>query len=367
MQAGPDPTAPPSSVAENRAADGVVEPAFRGALSDALALYRHMVTLRLVSARMVDLQRSEKIAFHASCLGEEAVIAAAALAARPNDWVFPGAREWGAALVRGLPLANYMHHAFGSRSDATKGHSPPDHPPARAYRVAPASGVAGAHVPQAVGAAWAAKIKKDDVATVAIFGEAATSSGDFHNAVNFAGVFKPAVVFVCRNDGRERFASTRERAIAYGVASATVDGSDALAVLTVVRAALARAAGGKGATLIEAITRPIAAGSPALARVPEGAWARGGLELLSLGHDPQDPHGPHADPIVRLRRVLEREKLAESGADEAIAKEVRAAIDAAVDDAERAGPPATSTIFDDVYAEVPAHLRAQKESSPWRR
>lgn len=361
MHAGPDPRDPSESAGASRAADGMVDPAFRGALSDAVTLYRHMVTLRLVSARMVDLQRGEKIAFHTSCLGEEAVIAAAALAARPNDWVFPGAREWGAALVRGMPLVNYMHHAFGSRSDATKGHSPPDHPPARAWRVAPASGVAGAHVPQAVGAAWAAKIKKDDVAAVAIFGEAATSSGDFHNAVNFAGVFKPAVVFVCRNDGRERFASTRERAIAYGVASATVDGSDALAVLTVVRAALARAAAGKGPTLIEAITHPIAAGSPALARVPETAWAQGGLELLSLGQE------PHADPIAVLRRVLEREKLAESGADEAIAKDVRAAIDAAVNDAERAGPPATSTIFDDVYAEVPAHLRAQKESSPWRR
>jgi len=360
MHAGPDPAIsdePPH--AEGSAA--------RAALStgaDAVALYRHMVALRLVSARMVDLQRSEKIAFHASCLGEEAVIAAAALAARPNDWVFPGAREWGAALVRGLPLANYMHHAFGSSADAAKGHSAPDHPPARAYRVAPASGVAGAHVPQAVGAAWAAKIKKEDVATIAIFGEGASSSGDFHNAVNFAGVFKPAVVFVCRNDGRERFASTRERAIAYGVASATVDGSDALAVLAVVRAALARAAEGKGATLVEAITHPIASGSPALARVPQEAWARGGVELLSLDH------GANVDPIVRLRRVLEstqREKLLENGADEAIAREVRAAVDAAVSDAERAGPPAASTIFDDVYAEVPAHLRVQKESSPWRR
>ena len=371
MHAGPHATGPlATSAVHSRGADGLVDPAFRGALSDAVALYRHMVTLRLVSARMVDLQRSEKVAFHASCLGEEAVIAGAALAARPNDWVFPGVREWGAALVRGLPIANYMHHAFGSRTDAAKGHSPPDHPPARAYRVAPASGIAGAHVPQAVGAAWAAKIKKDDVAAIAIFGEGATSSGDFHNAVNFAGVFKPAVVFVCRNDGREPFASTRERALAYGVASATVDGTDALAVLTVVRAALARGAEGKGATLIEALVGPVQAGSAALARVPADAWARGGVELLSLAVDPRDPQGPQGplvDPIVRLRRVLEREKLLDGGADEAIAKDVRAAIDAAVADAERAGPPATSTIFDDVYAEVPAHLRAQKESSPWRR
>lgn len=335
--------------------DGTLHTAFRGALDAALVLYRQMVTLRLVSARMVDLQRTERIAYHSACLGEEGVIAAAALAAREGDWVFPGAREWGAALVRGLPIAAYVHHAFGSGADAAKGHSAPDHPPARKYRVAPASGVAGAHVPQAVGAAWAAKIKKDDVAAIAIFGDAANSTGDIHNALNFAGVFKPACVFVCREDGRAASPRSHERAIAYGLASARVDGSDALAVLTVVRAALARAALGHGATLIEAVTKPLAP------KLPPEAWERGGAGLLALGE---------SDPLVILRLVLEREKLLDAAAEEAIAREVRAAIDAAVAEAERAAPPARSTIFDDVYAEVPAHLeaqKAQKESSPWRR
>lgn len=366
MQAGPQPT--PGSAPEDvgtardllRSAHtdgGAIEPAFRPALSDALALYRHMVVLRLVSARMVLLQRSEKVAFHSACLGEEAVIAASALAARKNDWVFPGAREWGAAIVRGLDIADYMHHAFGSQRDPAKGHSAPDHPPARRFNVAPASGVAGAHVPQAVGAAWAAKIKKDDVATVAIFGEAASGSGDFHNALNFAGVFKPACVFVCRTDAssRPRGADTfAAKAVAYGLANARVDGSDALAVLTVVRAALARATSGSGATLVEAMTRPLAAA------LPENAWASGSdlTDLLRFGE---------SDPLVRLRGVLVHEKLLDAAADETITREVRAAIDAAVESAERAGPPATSTIFDDVYAEVPAHLVAQKESSPWRR
>jgi TPP-dependent pyruvate/acetoin dehydrogenase alpha subunit len=345
-----------SETSSSRAGDGLVDPAFRGALADAVVLYRHMITLRLVSARMVGLQRSEKVAFHSACLGEEGVIAAAALAARAGDWVFPGVREWGAAIVRGLPLDDYMHHAFGSAGDPAKGHSAPDHAPARRFRVGPASGLAGAHVPQAVGAAWAAKIKKDDVATIAIFGEAATGSGDLHNALNFAGVFKPACVFVCRADHARRAsderAAARERAVAYGIASATVDGSDALAVLTVVRAALARSLEGKGATLIEAFTRPLA---PTL---PAEAWQRGDAALLALGE---------GDPLVRLRRVLEHERLLDAESDEAITREVRAAIDAAVAVAERAGPPEAATIFEDVYAEVPPHLRAQKESSPWRR
>ena len=349
MQAGPEPTstahgddiAPRRDLVRSTREDGSVDPAFRASLADAEGLYRHMVTLRLVSARMVDLQRSEKVAFHSNCLGEEAVIAAATVAARENDWVFPGAREWGASIVRGLPIASYMHHAFGSGKDPAKGHSAPDHPPARRFRVAPASGIPGAHVPQAVGAAWAAKIKKEDVAAVAIFGEAASSAGDFHNALNFAGVFKPACVFVCRTQqGHSRAARAEPfatKAIAYGIASASVDGCDALAVLTVVRAALARAVLGKGATLVEAVTLPFAA------------------------------DGGETDPLVRLRRVLERENLLDAARDEAMAREIRTVIDAAVEGAEREGAPATSTIFEDVYAEVPAHLALQKESSPWRR
>jgi len=156
----------------------------------ARSLFRHMVRLRLVSARMVELQRNEKIAFHASCLGEEAVIVAAALAAREGDWIFPGAREWGAAIVRGMPNPDIRASCIRSAFDPAKGRASPDHTPGRRWHVAPPSGITGAHLPQAVGAAWAAKIKKEDVVTFALFGEGATSTGDFHNALNFAGVFK---------------------------------------------------------------------------------------------------------------------------------------------------------------------------------
>jgi len=288
----------------------------------------------------------------------------AALAAREGDWVFPGVREWGAAIVRGLPVAAYVHHAFGDGEDPAKGHAAPDHPPARSVRVAPASGVVGAHVPQAVGAAWAAKIKKDDVATIAIFGEGATSTGDFHNALNFAGVFKAPCVLVCRNNGhaagtpasrQTKSESFAAKAVAYGVASARVDGSDALAVFTLLREAIARAAAGKGATLVEAVVYPAdrAAGSAGAPLSPDGA-----KDLLAISD---------RDPLARLRRVLEREKLLDAASHEALEREARAEVDAAVAAAERAAPLTPETLFQDVYAEVPAHLRAQKESTSWRR
>ncbi|WP_169928236.1 thiamine pyrophosphate-dependent dehydrogenase E1 component subunit alpha [Labilithrix luteola] len=354
MSCPPEAPAEPASgllraLADDGALDGG-EPAFRQAANMAVAAYRAMVRLRLLSARMVELQRSEKIAFHASSIGEEAVIVASALGVRADDWLFPGVREWGAAVVRGLPIAAYVHHAFGTALDPAKGHSPPDHPPARRFNVAPASGVVGAHAPQAVGAAWSAKVRKDRVATLAIFGDGATSTGDFHNAMNFAGVLKAPCVLVCRNNGHavstpqarqtktETFA---EKAVAYGVASARVDGSDVLAVLAVVRAAIARADEGKGPTLVEAVT------TPASGAALEGA------DLLALGPN---------DPIVRLRRFLDREGALDAASAEAIVREARAEIDTAVAEAEAAEKPAKRTIFEDVYADVPAHLVEQQRT-----
>jgi pyruvate dehydrogenase E1 component alpha subunit len=304
------------------------------ATDQAAGVYRHLVRLRLVSARMVGLQRSDKLAFHSSSIGEESAIVGATLAARDGDWVFPGVREWGAALVRGLPLAAYVHQAFGTAADTAKGHATPDHPSSRRARVAPASGVLGAHLPQAVGCAWAAKIKKEDVVALALFGEDVTTSGDFHNAMNFAGVFRAPVVLVCRTRGAGKAV---ERANAYGVASAHVDGADVMAVVAEVRAAVARAAEGKGATLVEVVTRPAT-------ELTDGT-------VLALGAE---------DPLARLRASV-------ADAD-AIDAEVRAEIETAVAAAERAGAPPVRSIFEDVYAEVPAHLLAQaEEATSWRR
>jgi pyruvate dehydrogenase E1 component subunit alpha len=309
------------------------------ALDVAAALYRQMARLRIVSARMVALQRAGKIAFHTASLGHEAAIVGATLAARDADWVFAGRREWGAALVRGLPIAAYVHHAFGTADDPALGHSPPDHPPARSVRVVPASGVPSAHLPQAVGCAWAARMKQHDVATLALFGDGIAESGDFHNAMNFGGVFKVPCVLVARDAGAS------DKSVAYGVASARVSGADALEVLALVRMALARAAEGRGPTLVEAATLPLG-DDLADAELSEA-------RVLDLGE---------ADPVARLRRILERERLFDPAAEEALARDVRAELDVAVASAERRGPPAPSSIFRDVYAEVPAHLAAQAAS-----
>jgi pyruvate dehydrogenase E1 component alpha subunit/2-oxoisovalerate dehydrogenase E1 component alpha subunit len=285
---------------------------------------RHVARLRLVSARMVLLQRAARIASHHAILGEEPAIVGATLATRETDWVFPGLRAWGAALVRGMSIADYVHGAFGSAAAAGRGHAPPDLVFSRALRVAPSSGVVGAHLPQAVGAAWAAKIRKDDVAAVALFDEAATMGGDFHNAMNFAGVIKAPCVFVCIHGGSTDVAA---KAVAYGLAHARVDGMDAEAVRGIVGEALRRAADGKGATLVDAVTRPVS--------VLDDAALASDDDLLRVAGEP---------PAV----------------DGAFVEEIRAELDAAVAAAEAAGAPLPRTIFDDVYASVPAHLEVQR-------
>lgn len=295
---------------------------------------------------MVLLQRKEEIGFHSSSIGEEAAIVGAALAARKSDWIFPSVRDWYAALGRGMAVGTYVHHAFGSANDPAKGHAAPDHAPARAQNVVPPSGLPGAHLPQAVGAGWAAKIKKESSAAVVLFSDDVMDSGDFHNAMNFAGVFKAPVVFVCKSSRRAPPAS--ERAVAYGVASTRVDGSDALAVVTIVRQAVTRAAEGKGATIVEAVMPSFPNLAASLTdEVLESAEPNG--ELFDLGAD---------DPLVRLRRTLTREQLAPSGAslsevEAGIVRDIQAEIERAIEAARRAGPPAPATIFADVYANPP--------------
>jgi TPP-dependent pyruvate/acetoin dehydrogenase alpha subunit len=307
-----------------------------------------MVRARVISARMVELQRAERIGFHTSSIGEEGAIVGAALAAADGDWLFPGRREWYVALARGLPLPAYVHHAFGSAADPAGGHAAPDHAPARKYGVVPPSGVASAHVPQAVGAAWAAKIARAEAdadqrtAALCFFGDEVCESGDFHNAMNFSGVFKAPVVFVCRAhaDHAPERRRVADRAVAYGVARARVDGGDALAVLAIVRQALHRAREGKGATLLEVATEalPLAGTSP--------------RSIVDLGP---------ADPLTRLRARLDAPD------DEALVEETNAELDAAIAAAEAAGPPPRETIFDHVYAAMPRHLAAQRESLKGKR
>jgi pyruvate dehydrogenase E1 component alpha subunit len=320
--------------------DGSLDPAHDPRIPDELSvtLFEEMVRLRRVDDRMSALQQEGRVAFHASSRGEEAAILGAAAALRQQDWVFPSSREVGAALFRGAPLSSYVHHMFGDAQDPAKGRQTPDHFTSRAFQFVTASAPVGTQISHAVGFAWAARSRREDAVALCFFGDGATSSADFHNGMNFAGVFRTPTVFLCRNNGvalsvpvaRQTASETLAlKGIAYGVPFVRVDGTDVFAVLKATRDAVARAAAANGATLIEALTGP-----------PAGS----------------------RDPLPRLRRALDVRGLWSEAREGELRKRVDDEIEEAVAAAVAAPPPAIATMFEDVYAEIPAHLREQELS-----
>ena len=244
--------------------EGVADPAEILLPDEALrTLYRWMVLGRALDERMVTLQRQGRIGFYIGSIGEEATVVGSVAAVEERDWIFPCYREHVGALMRGLPLVSFVSGLFGNARDPLKGRQMPCHEAWRPGRFLSISSPIATQIPQAVGAAWAARLKGDDMVSLVYFGDGATSASDFHTGLNFAAVHRIPVVFVCRNNGwaislpRERQTATEtiaQKAHAYGMRAERVDGNDLLAVHAATRRARARAAAGEGPTLLECVT-----------------------------------------------------------------------------------------------------------------
>jgi pyruvate dehydrogenase E1 component alpha subunit/2-oxoisovalerate dehydrogenase E1 component alpha subunit len=339
--------------------DGSADPATDPKMPCALLLraYREIKRLRLLDARMILLQRQGRVGFYGACTGQEATPIATALAIEPGDWVFPALRESVMMLVRGFPLSAYLAQVYGNAGDILKGRQMPSHMSGRQVNQVSWSSCIGPQIPHAVGAAWAAKIKGDSTVVIAFLGDGATSEGDFHNGMNFAGVFRVPCVLICQNNhwaisvptARQTASATLAvKGRAYGVPSMRVDGNDVLAVYRAVSDAVTLARSGGGPTFVEALTYRIGAHStsddPTRYRSQEEveSWMR-------------------RDPLTRLRRHLVHIGLLDDAADAALEQELNAEIAAAIKEVEAYGPPARATLFDDVYAELPWHLVEQRE------
>lgn len=339
--------------------DGTLDPKLDPGIStdEQVALYKAMTRVRILDERLVTLQRQGRIGFHIGALGEEATILGSVFALRERDWVFPCYREFGAALWRGMPLQRYVDNMFGNARDPAKGRQMPDHANYREAHYTSVSSPIGTQLTQAVGFAWAAKMKKDPLVALTYLGEGATSSSEFHNAMNFAGVFKAPVVFVCRNNGWaisvpcERQTASESfaiKAVAYGIPGVRVDGNDIFAVVKATREAVLRAARGEGPTFIEALTYRLSGHStsddPKAYRPDQTLepWRR-------------------LDPIPRLRAILEK-SVGWSDADQsAFEAGVDAELREAVATAEKTEAPSIDSLFEDVYAEPTWNLVEQRE------
>jgi 2-oxoisovalerate dehydrogenase E1 component alpha subunit len=320
-----------------------------------LRLYRWMVLERALDERMVTLQRQGRIGFYVGSIGEEATVFGTAAGMEEADWIFPCYREHGAALLRGMPLVTFLCDLLGNAGDAMKGRQMPCHEAWRPGRFASISSPIATEIPHAVGAAWAARLKGDDMVSLTYFGEGATSAHDFHTGLNFAAVWKIPVVFVCRNNGwaislpRERQTASEtiaQKAIGYGMRGERVDGNDLLAVHAATRRARARAAAGEGPTLLECVTYRVEGHSTS-----DDPRAYRPAELVEPWKK--------KDPILRVKRHLARRHLLDEAADARLRDEVREEIQRALREAEAFPPkPPVASLFEDVYAEP---LRQQRE------
>ncbi len=320
--------------------------------------YRHLVLVRTLDTRMLSLQRQGRIGFWVPSLGEEACQIGSAMALEKRDWVFPAYREPGAAIWRGAPIEMLIAQAYGNAKDPQRGRQMPSHFGDATTHYVTTSSPVGTQITQAVGTAWAAKIRKEDIVTLTYFGDGATSEGDFHAGMNFAGVFRVGTIFFCKNNqwaisvpvSRQTASKTlAEKARAYGIDGVRVDGNDLLSVYAATRAAADKARAGGGPTLIEAVTYRMGPHSssddPTRYRPKEEveAWAR-------------------RDPIDRMRKYLELKGLWSKDREIALRSELDDLVQNTVKEVERNPPPPIETLFADVYAEPSPQIKEQMEA-----
>ncbi len=322
-------------------------------------LYRQMLTVRQLDTRMLNLQRQGRIGFYGTCKGQEAATVGSGAAVGPDDWVFPALREGGVLLLRGFDLDKYTAQLVGCALDPTHGRQMPCHFSSAEHNYVSLSSVIGTQINQAMGVGWAMKIKGDKNVCLGYMGDGATSSTDFHAALTFAAVHKVPTVFVCQNNQfaisvpfSKQTASNgiAIKAHAYGMPGVAVDGNDVLAVYKATQDAVARARAGDGPTLIEAITYRI-----------EGHSSSD--DASRYRDDAEVEMWKKRDPIERFRRYLTAAGLVDDSVVEEIATKVKNDVDAAIKAAEASPMPSVETIFTDVYAEMPAHLREQRDQT----
>ncbi|MCP3401838.1 3-methyl-2-oxobutanoate dehydrogenase (2-methylpropanoyl-transferring) subunit alpha [Bradyrhizobium sp. CCGB20] len=334
------------------------------ARDELVAGLRHMMTLRTFDARMQMAQRQGKTSFYMQHTGEEAVSCAFRIALGPDDMNFPTYRQAGLLIAHDYPLVDMMCQIYSNANDPMKGRQLPVMYSSRKHGFFSISGNLATQFVQAVGWAMASAIKGDSRIAAAWIGDGSTAESDFHAALVFASTYKaPVVLNVVNNQwaistfqgiargGSGTFAA---RGLGFGIPALRVDGNDYLATYAVAKWAIERARLNLGPTLIEYVT--YRAGAHSTSDDPSAYRPKHESEEWPLG-----------DPVIRLKQHLiaagawseERHKQAEA--------EILATVIAAQKEAESFGTlhsgskPSARDIFEDVYAELPPHLRRQRQ------
>ncbi len=316
---------------------------------DLLAMYRTMLTARLVDEAAFRLNRQGKAPFVVPVSGHEGCqIGTAWALERGRDVWLPYYRDLGVVLVAGMTPYEVFLGLFAKADDpASGGRQMPAHWSSRRLGIISGSSPIGTQVPHAAGIAYAVKYREEDAVVASWFGEGATSEGDWHEGLNFAGIHRLPVVFICENN---RYAisveqskqmaveNVADRAAAYGFPGVVVDGNDVLACFAAMKEAVARARSGGGPTLIECKTYRF---QPHTSDDDDRTYrSREEVEKARLH-----------DPVSRFATYLTGQGLARNEEIASLAEEVKAELDVAIDKAWNAADPDPATLTRHVFRE----------------
>jgi TPP-dependent pyruvate/acetoin dehydrogenase alpha subunit len=313
-----------------------------------LEALRWMMKSRLYDNRMIALQRQGQVGVYSPGIGQEASIIGSAMAVdAARDWMVPQYRELMATVHHGLPLEVISAQYLGKIG------------PARipeGVKVLPTQVSIAAQLPHATGLAWGLRLRGEDAVVLTYIGDGGSSEGDFHEALNLAGVTKAPVVFFMQNNQWAISTSRRVqsatssfalRAAGYGFEGIEVDGNDVMAVYDVAIAAVERARKGDGPTLVEAVTYRMSFHNT--------------TDNPSRYQDPEEyQEARRRDPIERVQKYLARLGLWDQGREASLIEELRSEIDSALDVAFAAPVPTPEDLFDNVYEHPPDRVLRQR-------
>jgi 2-oxoisovalerate dehydrogenase E1 component alpha subunit len=326
---------------------------------------RDMLTVRAFDARMLRAHRQGNTSFYMQCLGEEAVACAHRRALHTNDMCFPTYRQQGLLISAGYPLVDMVNQIYSNSHDPLKGRQLPVMYSSAAFGFFSISGNLGTQFIQAVGWAMASALSGDTRIASAWIGDGATAEADFHSAMVFASTYHaPVILNIVNNQwaistfqgfARGDSSTFATRGHGFGIASLRVDGNDYLAVHAVSAWAAERARANHGPTLIEWVTYRVGAHSTS--------------DDPSSYRPKDEPYiWPLGDPIERLRNHLLHIGAWSAEQHQQCVSEVEAEVQQAAEEAERFGTlrsehSAPASMFDDVYAVMPDHLRRQRQQA----
>jgi pyruvate dehydrogenase E1 component alpha subunit len=316
-------------------------------LDETRRLFEAMVTARTYDHKCSALQVQGRLATYAPFEGQEAAQIGAVAALRPDDWLAGTYRDAAAMWMQGY---GWVQLLLGRMGDERGGAAP------EGVNVLPPSITVGGHMIHAVGLAWAERLQGSDRIALTSFGDGATSEGDFHEAMNFAGVYAAPTIFLCQNNGfaismpRHRQTAAEylvDKAAGYGMPGVLVDGNDLLAVVAATREAADRARGGGGPTFIEALTFRI---GPHTTTDDAGRYRS----------DEDVADWRARDPIARVRAYLAGSDAWDQGWEDQVAAAAAAEIEDAVANAEALEPYPPTAMFDRMYETPTSALDRQR-------